>query len=189
MSSADGLSVGETAPDFEAPLVRPNGETTQQSLDGLLADGPVLLCFYTNDFTPDCTGEWCEFRDYEWFDDPGESVQIIGVSKSRPPTHRKFIDVFDLGFPLYSDPNLDLAAAFDVRYRTFKLFPRSKRSCFLVDHDREVRYKWVGEHRIDPTMDTPPVEEVYEAIRAELDVDERGPAPEDGRQQVGRWTL
>ncbi|WP_435358909.1 redoxin domain-containing protein [Haloarchaeobius sp. DFWS5] len=178
MADSAGLAVGETAPEFVAPLVRPGGGTEQARLTDLLEDGPVLLCFYTNDFTPDCTGEWCEFRDYNWFDDEAENVQIIGVSKSRPLTHKTFMRTFGLDFPLVSDPELELTTAFEVKYRTFKLFPRSRRSCFLIDRDRTVRYKWVGDHAIDPTMDTPPVEDVYEAIRDELDDVELGPAPE-----------
>ncbi|WP_267640192.1 peroxiredoxin [Haloarchaeobius amylolyticus] len=185
MSDASGLAVGDTAPEFVAPLVRPGGGTEQTRLSTLLDEAPVLLCFYTNDFTPDCTGEWCEFRDYDWFDDAEGNVQIVGASKSRPLTHKTFMSTFGLDFPLISDPELDLAEAFDVKYRTFKLFPRSKRSCFLIDRDRTVRYKWVGEHPLDPTMDTPPVEEVYRAVRQELEDAELQPRPAEEREGFG----
>lgn len=180
MGSSDGIAVGSTAPEFVAPVVRPGGEVSEVRLTELLEDGPVLLCFYTNDFTPDCTGEFCEFRDFDWFGDAEGTVQIVGVSKSRPPTHKQFMRAFGLEFPLLSDPKLELTEAFGVKYRTFKLFPRSRRSCFLIDRDRTVRYKWVAEHSIDPTMATPPVEEVYEAITAELDEDELLPVATEG---------
>ena len=163
---ASGLDVGEVAPDFTAPLVSPEEGVEEVSLESLLVDRPVLLCFYTNDFSPDCIDEWCSFRDYGWFS-TSEQVQVVGISKSRASTHRRFIDYLGLTFPLFSDGDLAVAEAFDVKYRTFRLFPRSRRSCFLVDTDRTVRYRWVGTHPLDPTRDTPDVYEIHEAIREE----------------------
>jgi len=61
-----------------------------------------------------------------------------------------------------------VAEAFDVRYRTFKLFARARRSCFLVDTDRVVRYRWLAEHWLDPTRDVPPVAEIRAAIDGTL---------------------
>lgn len=172
MGNADGLAVGETAPEFVAPLVRPGEDPREVRLGTLLEEKPVLLCFYTNDFTPDCVGEWCEFRDFDWFDTGGE-VQVVGISKSRPLTHQKFMGAFGLDFPLYSDPQLDVTDAFGVKYRVFKLAARSRRSCFLIDQDRTIRYKWLAEHGVDPTMATPPVDEVYEACREAMGVEPR----------------
>jgi peroxiredoxin Q/BCP len=163
MSSAPGIEVGEAAPEFAAPLVHPDGETSDVALSELLASGPVLLSFYTNDFSPDCIEEWCSFRDFDWFAD-NDAVQVVGISKSGSYLHRRFIDYLDLGFPLFSDPDLDVAKKYRVNYRTVKLFPRARRSCFLVDTDGLIRYRWLGEHWLDPTRDTPPVAEIHEAI-------------------------
>jgi peroxiredoxin len=163
---ASGLDVGDAAPDFTAPLVSPEEGVEEMSLGSLLADRPVLLCFYTNDFSPDCIDEWCSFRDYGWFS-TSEQVQVVGISKSRASTHRRFIDYLGLTFPLFSDGDLAVAEAFDVKYRTFRLLPRSRRSCFLIDQDRTIRYRWIGTHPLDPTRDTPDVYEIHEAIREE----------------------
>jgi peroxiredoxin len=165
-----GLAVGDEAPAFTAPLVRPDGTTTATPLDDLLDDGPVLLSFYTVDFSPDCVEEWCAFRDFDWFG--AGAVQVVGVSRSGPWLHRRFIDRLGLEFPLYSDPDLDVAEAYDVAYRAFGVSRRSRRSCFLVDADGEVRYRWVGDHWLDPTLDTPPVGEIYEEIREIVGVEE-----------------
>lgn len=170
MKQSVGLAVGETAPDFTAPLVAPDGETRDVEFSTLLADQPVLLSFYTADFSPDCISEWCSFRDFDWFSS-GEQVRVVGVSKSGPKMHRRFIDRLGLGFSLYSDENLDIAGAYGVDYRAFGLSARARRSCFLVDADRTIRYRWVGEHWLDPTRDTPPVGEIYDAV-----VDELGPS-------------
>lgn len=163
MSKSIGLSVGASAPDFTAPLVSPDGDTKPVALSTLLEDQPVLLAFYTNDFSPDCITEWCAFRDDDWFG-PSEQVQIVGISTSQPYTHRKFIERFDLPFPLYSDTDLTVAEAYGVRYRLFRLLPRARRSCFLIDQAGVLQYKWIAEHLIDPTRDAPPLEEIHAAI-------------------------
>ena len=157
------VGVGERAPQFSAPLVRPEGETTEVGLDGLLADGPVLLAFYTNDFSPDCIREWCSFRDYDWFASEGR-VQVVGVSRSRESTHRRFIDRLGLGFPLFADRDLAISEAYGVRYRAFKIAARSRRSLFLIDDEGVVRYRWLAEHPLDPSRETPPLDEVREQI-------------------------
>ncbi|SFF88490.1 Peroxiredoxin [Halopelagius inordinatus] len=169
--TGDGLAVGASAPEFTAPLVRPDGNVVETSLSELLADGPVLLSFYTVDFSPDCIEEWCSFRDFDWFAS-GDTVQVVGVSKSGTRLHKQFIDRLDLSFPLFSDRDLAVADAFDVVYRFLKLSKRSRRSCFLVDTDGVVRYRWVGDHWLDPSRDTPPVGEIHDAVVAELGADE-----------------
>ncbi|WP_254536845.1 peroxiredoxin [Halomarina litorea] len=167
MTDADGLAVGERAPDVSGSLVRPDGPVEETALTALLADGPVLLAFYTNDFSPDCTREWCAFRDYEWFAVDG-AVQVVGVSRSRVGTHRKFIDHLGLSFPLFADTDLAMARAFDVDYRTFGVFARSRRSTFLVGTDRTVRHVWLGDHALDPTLDRPDMAELRAAIEREF---------------------
>lgn len=164
---SDGLPVGARAPSVSAPLVESDGDREDVPLETLFEDHAVLLTFYTNDFTPDCIREWCSFRDYEWFA-TDERVDVVGVSKSRPATHRRFIDRLGLSFPLYSDTDLKIAEAFDVKYRAFKLVSRSRRSCFLIDRDGVIRYKWLAEHRLDPTRDVPDLDELRGAIDSEL---------------------
>lgn len=173
MGSATGLEVGDEAPDFSAKLVRPEGETSEVRLSTLLEDGPVLLSFYTNDFSPDCIEEWCSFRDFSWFAS-NDDVQVVGISKSGVYLHERFIDYLGLSFPLYSDPDLEVAELYDVKYRTVKVFPRARRSCFLIDTDREVRYRWLGEHWLDPTLDKPPVAEIHEVVTDLFGDDEGG---------------
>jgi len=164
MDEGPGLRVGETVPDAAATLVSPDGETETVSLSELTADGPALVVFYTNDFSPDCVQEWCDFRDFGWFATT-EDVRVVGVSRSRVSTHRRFIDRLDLPFSLFSDRDLDLTEAFGVRYRVLGLVARPHRSVFLIDEDRTVRYRWIADHPIDPSRDTPEMSEVHEAVQ------------------------
>jgi peroxiredoxin Q/BCP len=175
-NTGDGpLTVGDVAPDVRTDLVATDGSVSSTSLSALTDDSPVLLCFYTMDFSPDCVKQWCAFRDFDWFAS-GDHVQVVGVSRSGARLHREFIDRFDIGFPLYADADLRLSDAFGVTYRALGLTKRSRRSCFLVDGRREVRYRWLAEHWLDPTRDLPPVSEIYEAVSAEVgpDVDTFG---------------
>ena len=157
------LEVGDAAPDIETTLVRPDGTTEDVAISDLWRDRPVLLAFYTNDFSPDCVKEWCSFRDYGWFASD-DRVQVVGASTSRVGTHQKFIDYLDLEFPLFADTDLELADAFGVSYRAFKLFQRARRSVFLVDTEGTIRYRWLGESLVDPTRDQPPLGEVQSKI-------------------------
>jgi len=165
----DPIAVGETVADVTATLVRPDGTVDDVALGDLAADRPVLLSFYTLDFSPDCIEEWCSFRDFDWFAS-GDHVRVVGCSKSSAGLHRRFIDYLGLQFSLYADPGLDVSDAFGVTYRTLGVTRRSRRSCFLIDADLTVRYRWLGEHWLDPTRDTPPVGKIHETIVEELDV-------------------
>lgn len=169
MTDSTGLNVGDRAPEFTAPLVSPDGTTADTSLSSLLEEAPVFLCFYTNDFSPDCIKEWCSFRDYNWFS-LSEEFQIVGLSKSHPFTHRRFINHFNLNFPLYADSDLSVTEKFNVKYRTFKVLPRPRRSCFLIDQNREIKFKWISEHPLDPTRDLPSLAELQQAIEQELGI-------------------
>jgi peroxiredoxin len=113
MSDGDGLQVGAEALELTAPLVYPGGRTEEVSLSTLLSEGPVLLAFYTNDFSPDCLEEMCSFRDFEWFAE-SDTVRVVGISRSETYLHRRFISYLDLSFPLYADTDLEVAAAFGV---------------------------------------------------------------------------
>lgn len=43
---------------------------------------------------------------------------------------------------------------------------------FAVGERREIRYRWIAEHWLDPTRDVPPMGELHEAVSEELDVTE-----------------
>lgn len=122
------------------------------------------------DFSPDCVEEWCACRDFDWFD--AGAVPVVGISRSGPWLHRRFVDRLGLEFPLYSDPDLDVPEAYDVGSRAFGVSRRARRSCFLVGADGTIKYRRVGDHWLDPTLDTPPVAEIYKEISGIVDVEE-----------------
>ena len=96
------LQPGDVAPDFSATAVGGKyGEGTLVRLKALRGS-PVVLYFYPKDDTPGCTTQACGLRD-DWTDFEGEA-EIFGVSIDAEKSHRKFIDKYQLPFPLLSDP-------------------------------------------------------------------------------------
>jgi thioredoxin-dependent peroxiredoxin len=73
----------------------------------------IVLYFYPKDNTAGCTTQACSLRDnYQFMQKAG--YEIIGVSPDSEEKHRKFIDKFQLPFPLISDPELKLIKSWDV---------------------------------------------------------------------------
>ncbi len=100
------LNVGDKAPDFE----------------GVIQDGSlikltdykgqkVILYFYPKDNTPGCTAEACNLRDnYQLMLEKG--YVLIGVSPDSMKSHQKFVEKFDLPFPLIADEKKEIIKAF-----------------------------------------------------------------------------
>ena len=119
------------APDFELP-----DETgAARRLSDLLADGPVVLFFYPAAMTRGCTQESCHFLDLAGeFADVG--AQRVGISADAVEKQHEFASRHSLGYPLLSDPDRSVAAAYGVK-RGFPMLP-NRRATFVIDTDRRV---------------------------------------------------
>ncbi len=101
------LNVGDRAPEFSLPDTYGN-VVTLASLKGKR----VVLYFYPRDNTPGCTKEACGFRDnYAQFQ--AKNTLIFGVSTDDAKSHLKFIEKFDLPFPLLCDVDAQVATAYE----------------------------------------------------------------------------
>lgn len=91
------LKVGDKAPYFEGK--DENGNIVKLTD---FAGKKLVLYFYPKDSTPGCTAEACSLRDnYQILVKDGYS--IIGVSKDSEKSHQKFIEKYNLPFPLIAD--------------------------------------------------------------------------------------
>ena len=98
------LNVGDPAPDFSLP----DAEGKIYSLADLKGQR-IVLYFYPRDNTPGCTKEACGFRDhYQTYQ--GQDVMVLGVSTDDAKSHTKFIQKYDLPFPLLIDAGGEVAA-------------------------------------------------------------------------------
>ena len=139
------LSTGDQAPDFT--LADQTGR--QVSLGELLSAGPVVLFFYPKAMTTGCTKESCHFRDLA-----GEFAaaggQRVGISADKVDKQAAFDAKHDLGYPLVSDADRKVAAAFGVK-RPGPVF--NKRATFVIGTDRTILAAISSETNMDVHAD------------------------------------
>jgi peroxiredoxin len=155
------VSVGDTAPEFSAPLA--NGDIEDFSLSDALEEGPLVLAFFPGAFTSVCTGEMRTFRD-RIENLTGEGAALYGVSTDSPFALNEFRDQNDIPFAFVSDANREIIDRYDVAFdfEAVGLEDLAQRAVFVVDSDGEVTYAWVSE---DPGVE-PDYEEVEAAAAA-----------------------
>ena len=140
------LKVGDRAPEFSLPDTYGN-VTTLSSLKGKR----VVLYFYPRDNTPGCTKEACGFRDnYAQFQ--AKNTLIFGVSTDTAKSHLKFVEKFELPFPLLCDVDAQVATAYESHGKK-KMMGKEYlgifRNTFVIDAEGEI-------------------EKIYLAVKAEL---------------------
>ena len=154
------INVGQKALDFTLP----NTELKPRRLRDFL-DRNVVLAFYPGAFTSVCTKEMCTFRDsIAKLSDL--KAQVVGISVNDPFSNKAFAERNMLNFPLLSDYNREVVGLHGVAAKDFaglKGYTAAKRSIFIVDRERTVRYVWVSEDpRIEPNYEE--IERVLEEI-------------------------
>lgn len=129
-------NVGDPAPAFT--LTADDGQTVQLSD---LRGRTVVLYFYPKDDTPGCTKEACGFRD-AWTDVQESGAAVFGVSPDGVASHQKFRVKYRLPFPLLSDPDHSVAAAYGAwgeKSMYGKKYAGILRTTFLIDGTGRVR--------------------------------------------------
>lgn len=71
----------------------------------------LILYFYPKDDTPGCTAEACNFRDH-YQDLLDRGFAVLGVSADNQAKHQKFIDKYQLPFPLIADEDKQIIQAY-----------------------------------------------------------------------------
>lgn len=129
------LQVGDAAPDFAV-----NDQSGSPVKLSDFKGKKVVLYFYPKDNTPGCTAEACNLRDnYQALLKAG--YVVLGVSKDDEKSHQKFIDKFDLPFPLLADTELDI----HEKYGTWveksmygRKYMGTARSTFIIDENGKI---------------------------------------------------
>ena len=126
------LNIGDLAPDFT--LADANGNLVSLSA---FKGKYVVLYFYPRDNTPGCTKEACEFRD-AYADYQGQAVVILGINNDDAKAHTKFTIKFNLPFPLLTDINGQVGAAYGsygLKKFMGKEFMGTSRNTFVIGAD------------------------------------------------------
>jgi thioredoxin-dependent peroxiredoxin len=106
------LQPGDDAPLFTATAVGGRFGEGQQVTLGDFSGHTLVLYFYPKDNTPGCTTQACALRD-AW---PAKDLnaEILGVSPDSAASHRKFINKYQLPFPLLVDEDKSIVNAYGV---------------------------------------------------------------------------
>jgi peroxiredoxin (alkyl hydroperoxide reductase subunit C) len=139
--------VQKPAPDFTAPAVMPNGETTPLTLSSFKGKKYVVLFFYPFDFTFVCPTEILAFSNHiEDFQKRG--VEVIGCSIDSAHVHRAWRDtkvedggIGPIRYPLVADVNKDIARSYGVLLEG----GMALRGTFLIDKAGTVRQATVND--------------------------------------------
>lgn len=125
------LEIGQEAPDFTL-VNEDNEQVTLSELRG----SPVVLVFYTFDFSGICTNELCEIRDdYSSWADAGAT--IYGISRDSRFSHAAFKQAENLSHSLLADLKGEVAQA----YGTWnEALGAAERLTVVVDADGKVAY-------------------------------------------------
>ena len=102
------LKKGDKAPNFSG-LDQEGKKHTLKDYEGK----KLVVFFYPKASTPGCTAEACDLRDnFERF--KANNFALLGVSADSAKAQQKFIEKYDLPFPLIADEDKDVIQAFGV---------------------------------------------------------------------------
>ena len=130
------IKIGDKAPEINSIDQNREKITLKQFLGK-----KIILYFYPKDMTPGCTAQSCNLRDnYQQFLDNGYIV--IGCSADSPEKHQKFIEKYNLPFPLISDERKEVLNSFGVwgpKKFMGKEYDGILRTTFIVGKDGKLK--------------------------------------------------
>ncbi|WP_210465280.1 thioredoxin-dependent thiol peroxidase [Rufibacter roseolus] len=129
------LQIGDAAPDFE--VKDQNGAPVKMSD---FRGKKVVLYFYPKDDTPGCTAQACNLRDnYDAL--LAKGYVVLGVSVDDEKSHQKFIQKFDLPFPLLADTEHEIVEKYGV-WQEKSMYGRkymgTMRYTFVIDEEGKI---------------------------------------------------
>ena len=126
------LKAGDKAPNFSG--------LDQNGITHTLADykgKKLVVFFYPKASTPGCTAEACDLRDnYARFE--ANNYALLGVSADNAKAQAKFIEKYDLPFPLLADEDKSVIQAFGVwgpKKFMGKEYDGIHRTTFVIDEN------------------------------------------------------
>jgi peroxiredoxin Q/BCP len=129
------LEPGTTAPDFELP--DQDGRAVKLSD---FCGQPVVVYFYPKASTPGCTTQACSVRDHG-SDYQQAGAVVIGISPDPVPKIKKFVDEYDLDFPLLGDEDHAVAESYGVwveKSMYGRNYMGNERTTFVIDGEGQI---------------------------------------------------
>jgi peroxiredoxin Q/BCP len=134
------LKVGDPAPDFKAVAVGGIYGDGQQVKLADFSRSTLVLYFYPKDDTPGCTAQACAVRD-SWREIQSKA-ELFGVSVDTVKSHQAFIEKHGLPFPLLSDPDHEIAQAYEVwveKSMYGKKYMGTERTTYVIAPDQRIK--------------------------------------------------
>jgi peroxiredoxin Q/BCP len=130
------LSPGDTAPDFTLP----DADGTPVALLSDFHGRSLVVYCYPAAGTPGCTKQACDFRD-NLAELDAAGLAVVGISPDKPAKLAKFRDAEGLTFPLLSDVDRSVLAAYGA-YGEKKMYGKTVtgviRSTFVIDAEGRI---------------------------------------------------
>lgn len=106
------LKAGDVAPAFDLE----DADANVVRSEDLLAEGPLIVSFYRGVWCPYCNMDLqaLEAAQPEF---EARGARLVAISPQTPPNSRKSQRDNKLGFPILSDANSQVAAAFGIRFQ------------------------------------------------------------------------
>jgi peroxiredoxin Q/BCP len=124
INSQNKLDVGNKAPDFTLQ----DADGKDYSLSDYKGKSPVVVYFYPAANTSGCTKQACAIRD-DWSKFQQNNIAVLGISTDDKEEIKKFIDNYNLNFPLLSDEDKTVTE----KYGVLKENGNAKRVTFIID--------------------------------------------------------
>ena len=149
------MNIGDKAPEVLG--MNENGEEIRLSQ---YKGKKLVLYFYPKDNTSGCTAEACSLRD-NYAELRKQGYEVIGVSVDSATSHRKFIDKYELPFPLIADTDKKLVEAMGVwgeKSMYGRKYMGTFRTTFLINEEgiiekifspKEIKTKTHGEQLLE----------------------------------------
>lgn len=133
------VTIGQIAPDFLLPTDDDTSVTP-----AILKGKTIVLYFYPKDDTSGCTAQAVDFSALRSkFEQVG--AIIVGVSKDKLSSHKKFRQKYDLTITLASDFERQVAESFGVwveKSMYGRKYMGMERSTFIIDANGKVAHIW-----------------------------------------------
>lgn len=126
------LKVGDVAPEFNV-----NNEKGEKVTKGDFKGQKLAIYFYPKDNTPGCTAQACNLTD-NYDELKNQNIAIVGVSADDEAKHTKFIEKYNLPFPLLADTDKKMINDYGVwGLKKFmgKEYDGIHRTTFLINED------------------------------------------------------
>ncbi len=133
------MEIGQKLPEFLG-LDQDGNEIRLNDFKGK----KLVLYVYPKDSTPGCTSEACNLRD-NYHSLLKKNYAVVGVSIQSQSSHKKFIEKYQLPFPLIADTEKELVKALGV-YGEKKLYGKvtmgTFRTTFIANEEGIIVEIW-----------------------------------------------